>query len=237
MSCGVRVAVVMAGVMVVIVAAADVVRVAGMGVFERGFVLACCHRLLHGSTGFAASLRRPGHAAATRWFDRVLTIVLTRHGHTDRSEPDQYLGQTIDVPLSDQGRAEATLLHDRLAGVAFDRVISSPLLRAQETARLVRPRDAIELDARLAEADYGEWEGRLVADIAAHDAARRAAWEDDPADVGPPGGERGLDVAARVRSLLDELIGADGQQPARRRPSLPAGRPQHPRPHLPRRCP
>ena len=143
----------------------------------------------------------------------MLTIVLTRHGHTDRSEPDQYLGQTIDLPLSDQGRAEAGRLRARLEGVAFDRVISSPLLRAKETAHIVRPADAIELDARLAEADYGEWEGRLVADIAAHDATRRAAWEDDPADVGPPGGERGLDVAARVRSLLDELIASAGSQP------------------------
>ena len=143
----------------------------------------------------------------------MLTIVLTRHGHTDRSEPDQYLGQTIDVPLSERGRAEATLLRDRLAGVAFDGVISSPLLRAQQTAHIVRPGNGIELDPRLAEADYGEWEGRLVADIATHDAARRAAWEDDPADVGPPGGERGLDVAARVRSLLDDLIGVDSDVP------------------------
>ena len=69
----------------------------------------------------------------------MLTLVLTRHGHTDRSEPDQYLGQTIDIPLSVRGRSDAERLRDRLTGIPFDRVISSPLRRAVETATIIAP--------------------------------------------------------------------------------------------------
>ena len=107
----------------------------------------------------------------------MLTLVLTRHGHTDRSEPDQYLGQTIDIPLSSRGRADAERLRDRLAGIPFDRVISSPLRRAAETAVIVAPGRSIETDPRLMEADYGDWEGQVTQVLAASWPGRRAAWE------------------------------------------------------------
>jgi probable phosphoglycerate mutase len=137
----------------------------------------------------------------------MVTMVLTRHGHTDRSEPEQYLGQRIDVPLSARGRADARRLHDRLAGVAFDRVISSPLRRATETAAIVTPDQVIETDGRLAEADYGDWEG-LTADVLAQRWPQlRDAWAADPARVSPPGGENGLRVARRARSFLRDLAG------------------------------
>lgn len=136
----------------------------------------------------------------------MLTIVLTRHGHTDRSEPDQYLGQRIDISISVRGRSQALALHDRLADVAFHRVISSPLTRARETAAVVRPTDTIETDDRLMEADYGAWEGHLVADLKARWPAGRIAWEEDPSVVAPPGGETGLDIAHRVGPFLADLV-------------------------------
>ena len=136
----------------------------------------------------------------------MLTIVLTRHGHTDRSEPDQYLGQRIDIPISARGRSQAEALHDRLADVTFQRVISSPLRRARETADVGRPTDAIETDDRLMEADYGAWEGHTVADLEARWPAERAAWEEDPSLVSPPGGETATDIARRVGPFLAELV-------------------------------
>ncbi len=63
----------------------------------------------------------------------MLTLVLTRHGLTTRSHPEQHLGQTIDVPLSDEGRTQAIALAERLGPIAFERIVSSPLLRARET--------------------------------------------------------------------------------------------------------
>ncbi|MEA2622872.1 MAG: hypothetical protein QOH61_1782 [Chloroflexota bacterium] len=136
----------------------------------------------------------------------MLEILLTRHGKTPQSEPEQYLGQRLDVPLSDEGRASAAALHDRLEGVELARVISSPLRRALETARIVAPRVEIETDARLLEADYGEWEGHTREEIRARWPDARAAWEADPSTVGPPGGESGTDVARRVSSLILDLV-------------------------------
>jgi len=104
----------------------------------------------------------------------VLTLVLTRHGLTTRSKPEQHLGQTIDVPLSDAGREQAERLAERLRMVAFERIFSSPLRRAQETADVVAAGRPVELDRRLLEMDYGEWEGLTYAEIDARDGKLRA---------------------------------------------------------------
>ncbi|MEJ7753173.1 MAG: histidine phosphatase family protein [Candidatus Limnocylindrales bacterium] len=136
----------------------------------------------------------------------MLTVVLTRHGATDRSDPEQYLGQRIEAHLTESGRTAARALGERLTGVDFQRVISSPLERALETARLIRPTDLVEPDDRLAEADYGLWEGHTVGEIEARWPAERSAYETDPGRNAASGGESGQDVAQRVGSLLEDLV-------------------------------
>jgi probable phosphoglycerate mutase len=137
----------------------------------------------------------------------VLTVVLTRHGLTDRSDPEQHLGQHIDVSLSTAGRRQADALARRLGGVRFDRVISSPLFRAQETAEtLAHGAARVETDARLKEMDYGAWEGLTYEQIEERDGAARREWELAPDRLPCPGGESGNDVALRVRSFLDDLL-------------------------------
>ena len=139
----------------------------------------------------------------------MLTIVLTRHGSTARSVPEQHLGQRIDIPLSDAGRAAASALGRRLAGVHFDRVIASPLKRASETASLVVPGRPFETDARLMEMDYGRWEGLTYEQIEAQDAEARRRWEEAPDRLSYPGGESGEDVARRAGSFLRDLVAAE----------------------------
>jgi broad specificity phosphatase PhoE len=140
----------------------------------------------------------------------MLTLVLTRHGLTDRSLPEQHLGQRIDIGLSDAGREQAAALGRRLAGVAFERMVVSPLVRAQETAAIIGAalpgHPASELDRRLVEMDYGDWEGLTYEQIEERDAARRNDWEADPDISTCPGGESGDDVAIRARSFLVDLI-------------------------------
>jgi broad specificity phosphatase PhoE len=142
----------------------------------------------------------------------VLTLVLTRHGATPRSDPEQHLGQRVDIGLSDQGRAAAARLADRVREVPFDRVISSSLLRARETAEAVVPADRVETDARLMEMDYGRWEGLTYEQIAERDAENRRRWETDPARYKCPDGESGEDVAARVRSFLESIVPSAEEQ-------------------------
>ena len=105
-------------------------------------------------------------------------------------------------------------------GIAFERVVASPLVRAQETARIVaaglRTPVEVETDARLAEMDYGAWEGLTYAQIDERDAARRRAWEADPANIRCPDGESANDVADRARSFLADLLAAhtEAHEPA-----------------------
>ncbi len=147
----------------------------------------------------------------------MLTVVLTRHGATPRSDPEQHLGQGIDIGLSDAGRAAARALAARVEGVAFDRVISSPLRRALETAESVATGRPVETDPRVAEMDYGEWEGLTYVQIDARDLDLRRRWEVDPAVTSCPGGESGTEVAGRARSFL-----ADALARARAGPAAPA---------------
>lgn len=147
-----------------------------------------------------------------------MIVVLTRHGLTTRSHPEQHLGQRIDVPLSPDGRAQAAALAERLEPVSLARIVSSPLVRARETAEVVAARcrpgaaDSIGSDPRLLEMNYGEWEGLTYEQIDERWHAERRAWEDDPATMHCPGGESGNDVAARVSDLVRDLLA--GEDPA-----------------------
>jgi broad specificity phosphatase PhoE len=136
----------------------------------------------------------------------VLTVLLTRHGRTDRSEPEQYLGQRIDVGLSAAGRDEAERLAARLDGVAIDRIVSSPLARTAETAHIVAKGRPVELDKRLAELDYGAWEGLTRDEIERRFPGEHEQYESDPAGHRVGGGESGRQVARRLSALLDALL-------------------------------
>src|SRR5262245_51616150 len=136
----------------------------------------------------------------------MLTLVLTRHGLTDRSIPEQHLGQRIDAPLNEAGRTQAGALGERLRSVDFDRVISSPLRRARETAEIVAPAERVEVEDRLIEMDYGEWEGLTYEDLEREHGTARRAWEQAPDSLRYPGGESGNDVAARVAAFLGDLL-------------------------------
>lgn len=139
----------------------------------------------------------------------MLTLVLTRHGLTDHSVPEQHLGQRMDVSINEAGRRQAEALARRMAPVRFDRVVTSPLFRARETAEiLVRDHRDIrpEADPRLREMDYGAWEGMTYAEIDARDGAYRREWERAPDHLACPGGETAGDVAVRLRSFLVDLL-------------------------------
>ena len=138
----------------------------------------------------------------------MLTVLLTRHGHTDRSEPEQYLGQRIHATLTERGRRDAERLADRLEGVHVDRIISSPLGRAVETSTILAARvhAEVETDERLTELDYGAWEGLTVEVIDEKFPGERKLYSTDPASHQVGGGESGYEVAARVADFIEGLL-------------------------------
>lgn len=145
---------------------------------------------------------------AYRYLGAVLTILLTRHGHTEVSDPEKYLGRRIQASLSERGRSDAVKLGDRLKSVAIDRAISSPLDRARETAQLIVDNRSVEVetDDRLIEFDYGAWEGIPVPEIEERVPAEYALYDANPAIYHVGGGESGNQAARRALALIDYLL-------------------------------
>ncbi len=85
-------------------------------------------------------------------------IYIIRHGQTELNHRKVLQGRS-DYPLNEKGIAQAMEAAKRLKAVRFDRVYSSPLTRAVETARIVAPDCEVRTDDRLIEMDYGPYEG------------------------------------------------------------------------------
>ncbi|MGI5989127.1 MAG: histidine phosphatase family protein [Lachnospiraceae bacterium] len=93
-----------------------------------------------------------------------MKLYLLRHGQTDWNVAHKLQGRT-DIPLNKKGIGQAQTEAKRVkaAGITFDRVISSPLSRAKQTASIVSglPEEQIETDARIAEMSFGVDEGKF----------------------------------------------------------------------------
>jgi len=89
---------------------------------------------------------------------------LVRHGETEWSRSGQHTGRT-DIPLTERGERQAARLGRRLAGREFALVLTSPLLRARETARLAGYGGVATPEPELMEWDYGAYEGRTTAQV------------------------------------------------------------------------
>jgi len=131
---------------------------------------------------------------------------LVRHGQTEWARLGKHTGHT-DIPLTEIGRNEAASLAPRLAGRPFEAVISSPLARALETARIAGFADRVVTDSDLREWDYGLDEGRTTPDIR----AERPGWTiwTDGVRGGESidsVGERGDRVIARAGSLDGDTL-------------------------------
>ena len=131
-----------------------------------------------------------------------MRLYLARHGETEWTVSGRHTGRT-DVPLTPRGEEQARSLGAELAGIQVDRVLSSPMSRALETARLAGFGDRVEVTDLLREFDYGEYEGLTSATIR----EQRPGW--DLFRDGCPGGETAPEVAKRVMPLLTELAEAD----------------------------
>jgi probable phosphoglycerate mutase len=131
-------------------------------------------------------------------------VYLVRHGETEWSASGQHTGRT-DIPLTEEGERKARGLHERLKGLKFDRVFTSPLQRAARTCALAGFGDAAKLDPDLLEWNYGNYEGRKTSEILAH----RPGWllfRD-----GCPNGEQPSEVGARADRVIGRLRAADDQ--------------------------
>jgi broad specificity phosphatase PhoE len=139
---------------------------------------------------------------------RVTRFGLLRHAETVWNRARLIQGQS-DSPLSPAGREQARAWAERLRGRGWDRMLSSDLGRARETAALVNAVLGLPLceDARLREQDWGRWVGRSLADLEREEAWALAAAEAEGWGFRPPGGEDRREVLERSRAALIEAAG------------------------------
>ncbi len=162
-------------------------------------------------------VRRPSGAAMRFDDDEPLTVVLLRHGETAMTASKAYSGSGVPgPPLSPTGRIQAAQAADLVFRIGRDvwddlphprRLLASPMVRTQETARAVGRRigATVETEPGFAECDFGAWEGRTAAQIEDGWPGQLRRWHTDAA-FPAPGGESIEDVGRRVRAALDGLL-------------------------------
>jgi broad specificity phosphatase PhoE len=133
-------------------------------------------------------------------------IYLARHGETAWSLTGQHTGLT-DLPLTERGERNARRLGERLAGLVFAKVFTSPLQRAVRTCELAGFGNAAEVDRDLVEWNYGKYEGLRTAEI--H--AKRPDWQlfrdGCPAGESPEQvGIRADRVVSHVREIKGDVL-------------------------------
>jgi broad specificity phosphatase PhoE len=130
-------------------------------------------------------------------------VYLARHGETAWTLSGQYTGLT-DLPLTERGERNARRLEERLRGLSFTRVFTSPLQRARRTCELAGFGAVAEIDSDLVEWNYGDYEGQRTAEIR----TKRSGWE--LFRDGCPGGESPAQAAARADRVVSRLRAVPG---------------------------
>jgi probable phosphoglycerate mutase len=128
---------------------------------------------------------------------------LARHGETAWTISRQHTGLT-DLPLTERGERTARRLGERLKGLKFAKVLTSPLQRAARTCELAGFGTVAEVDRDLVEWDYGQYEGRRTAEIR----AERPDWE--LFRDGCPGGESPKQVSERADRIVRRVRAVSG---------------------------
>jgi len=130
-------------------------------------------------------------------------VYLARHGETAWTLSGQHTGLP-DLPLTERGERNARRLEERLRGVTFAKVFTSPLQRAMRTCELAGFGSVAEIDRDLLEWNYGEYECRLTADIY----KERPDWQ--LFRDGCPGGESPNQIGARADRAVKRVRAIDG---------------------------
>ena len=130
-----------------------------------------------------------------------MKLLLMRHGATEGNVQRRYVGRRTNEPLSDQGRAQCATVGEL---PQVERVYTSPLLRARQTAELCFPGAELVEVPGLEEFDFGAFEGRSARDMEEDEAYR--AWVDGWCKGRCPGGEERAEFVERTATALAGLL-------------------------------
>lgn len=131
-------------------------------------------------------------------------VILARHGQTEWNRHKMLMGRT-DEPLTEEGFSQAEALAEQLKDFGITTIVSSPMLRAKQTAETVGKRlgiAPIKVHQELRERNYGQDEGRMISELKAEARARGTLYFLET----PPAGEAHSDFEERVTRAFDGII-------------------------------
>lgn len=142
-----------------------------------------------------------------------MKLYLVRHGETEANLSGVYSGIT-DLPLNTNGISQAVSLSAALSSIEFGLVVTSGLIRTQQTAAYLVSTERLECRtmAEFNEINFGRWEGKHYRDIALNDAAAYAEWAADWQNVAPPDGESFEQFFQRVQRAFLLWLNQNQQQ-------------------------
>ena len=146
----------------------------------------------------------------------AVRVGIVRHGESEGNLASTLQGCRLDTALSSRGRRQAEALAIRLAGEPIDVVVSSPMLRAKETAATILAPHGVPLriDTDLVEFDWGEWTGRSLDDDLERQVGEiRARWRAGDVAVATPRGESPVIAAERAERALTRLRQSGARSP------------------------
>ena len=135
--------------------------------------------------------------------EKLPIVYLARHGNTAWTHSGQHTGLT-DLPLTPDGERNAVRLGERLKGLVFAKVFTSPLQRASRTCELAGFGYVAEAEPDLVEWNYGQYEGLTSAQIL----QQRPDW--DLFRDGCPGGESPQQIGARADRMVQRIRSVSG---------------------------
>lgn len=140
-------------------------------------------------------------------------IFFVRHGSTDWNNALRFQGRS-DIPLNDEGRAQARRLALRSGGWRDARLFCSALSRARETADILSASCGCEVVPRdgLLEMGFGDWEGHSMLELEKRDPEAFREWRRSPFERTPPGGESFAEIRSRLLPVLEEASACDEER-------------------------
>jgi probable phosphomutase (TIGR03848 family) len=138
---------------------------------------------------------------------KITTLILVRHAVTAQTGP-LLSGRAPGIPLSEDGHAQAKATAERLAALPIAAVYASPIERTTETAEAIAAPHGLEVRPLpgVLEADYGDWTGGKLTDLAKTDLWKTV--QRSPSRARFPGGESIAEMQARMVVALEEVVGA-----------------------------
>jgi alpha-ribazole phosphatase len=133
------------------------------------------------------------------------SLIFIRHGETDMA--GKFCGHS-DPELNAAGELQAARAADEVANLGIERIYSSDLLRAAQTAAVLGRRIGVEVELRdsLREIDFGLWEGLSWQEIEARFPQEAGRWMHESPPRGAPGGEAYATFTARIDAALEPLL-------------------------------